>query len=244
MPNWCYNQEIIIGPKNEIKDLYTKLNVWASENYVKNGFGASWLGNIVYGAGFKRQDEDMETGLACRGSIVDDFDLEIDENNNTGIIRFASQTAWGAMPEMWFKIVEKFAPHCKYFFCSEEPGMMEYYTNDTENEYFTDEYRICGWYENEDSAAKYGNLDIIQEMLDAPYMDAKDLEDYLQDLFNLPNTPLETLIQKLEEANENGDFGEHNDISILCLKRYSNSYFLDQEEALRQWHIKRLKEMA
>lgn len=68
MPNWCSNEERIIGPKNEIVPLFQNIRKWTSKNYRENGFGNLWLGNIVLGAGFE-VDGNSENCLRCRGAL-------------------------------------------------------------------------------------------------------------------------------------------------------------------------------
>lgn len=146
MPNWCSNIIVIEeGNKPEIEKLGALIQKWTSQSYVKNGFGDNWLGNIVYGAGFKRSDEDKESGFKCRGSITD-----MDLNEEDGILCITTETAWGPMNEMWHAIIEKFAPNSFFQCCSEEPGN-EYFCIEEDKgctRYFQDDYFVEVWSEN------------------------------------------------------------------------------------------------
>ena len=78
MPNWCCNEERITGPREEILPLHKKLLEWTSRNYMENGFGHLWLGNIVLGAGFK-VDGNGKNYLHCRGALLEEPMLYDDE---------------------------------------------------------------------------------------------------------------------------------------------------------------------
>lgn len=140
MPNWCYNTIIIEeGNKPELENLYALIQKWTSQSYVKNGFGNKWLGNVVYGAGLKRSDEDEENGFKCRGRIID---MMLDEEN--GILDIKAETAWGPMNRMWHAIIEKFAPNSFFQGCSEESGNELYYIEEDKGctRYFKDDYFV------------------------------------------------------------------------------------------------------
>ena len=80
MPNWCYNQEVIAGPKEQVKPLYDNLVKWIHDDVTPNSFNNGWLGNIVWHAGL---EEDINTATwkhHCRGELVDEFDYS--ENDN------------------------------------------------------------------------------------------------------------------------------------------------------------------
>ena len=150
MPNWCSNREIIVGPKDEIHSLLNKLDEWTSKNYMENDFGTGWLGNIVLGAGFNIYDDDPKNGFSCRGSLNDNF--EIEDFPNESRITFGSLTAWAPMPEMWYAIIKKYAPHCKYYYASEEPGNEVYETNDAEGKFFPETIFVDVFYNDEENA--------------------------------------------------------------------------------------------
>ena len=140
MPNWCYNAIIIEeGNKPELEKLHTLIQNWTSQSFVENDFGDKWLGNIVYGAGLKRSDEDEDNGFKCRGSIID---MTLDEEN--GILDIKTETAWGPMNGMWHAIIEKFAPNSFFQCCSEESGTGLYYIEEDEGctRYFEHDYYV------------------------------------------------------------------------------------------------------
>lgn len=131
MPNWCYTNIIIDGPKKEVENLNKLLLKWTStESDIKNDFGKNWLGNIVRKAGL-----DWEK-VPCRG--------EIDLNKIDGIKRtyqnaeltFGTLTAWKPMHEMWHLILNKYAPHCNYTYLTEEWNDDLWETNDFNKKYF------------------------------------------------------------------------------------------------------------
>ena len=209
MPNWCYNSEKIAGPKTEIMPLYKKLNEWTSENFCDNGFGFSWLGNIVGFAGLKRSDEDTENGYRCRGSVIDGFDIE--EEDEEAIISFSSETAWAPMPGMWYALLRKYAPHCHYYYSSEEHGMCLYLSNDVGHRFFDEEYfvDVCWW--NRDKVPK-----IYTEEFDEDSSwdyDETSIRKSLQRILATEEQDMEKLLAAFEEKTEK-DLGDNAYIGI------------------------------
>jgi hypothetical protein len=106
------------------------------ESLVENGFGKSWLGNLVTLLG-----GDWNT-IYCRG---DWSDLTKDDDN--GALRFDTETAWNDPDEVVTFLQEKY-PSLEFYCITEEPGMGYYATNDTAGEYFPQRYTItpydCG----------------------------------------------------------------------------------------------------
>ena len=49
MPNWCFTSYVVTGEEKEVCDLYEKMLSLEEreESLVENGFGKSWLGNLV-----------------------------------------------------------------------------------------------------------------------------------------------------------------------------------------------------
>ena len=221
MPNWCSNEEVIEGPVNEIKSLYGKLNKWTSQNYVENGFGKGWLGNIVIGSGLKIIDDDPENGVHCRGSVEESYHT-CDGKTTTGFfiledentIRFHSMTAWGPMPEMWLRILENHAPNCNYYFMSEEPGMELYLSNDVDHLFFNDEFYVDVTYFNEDKVPeKY--VDIFT---DSSYDWTEDeLITAMQEITGSDEDDFHKLLEQFNEQ-ERADLAENGYVTINEIK--------------------------
>ena len=145
MPNWCFSQYHATGDKEQIKKLYSimdELECMKSPGLHENGFGSTWLGNLIIklGGDWKK--------IYCRGS----WDNLIYEN---GVISFSVESAWGELNEVRNFIEEKF-PDIKLYYQSEEPGMGIYVTNDDTGQFFPEEYYL--WVENGETDY-YDNLD-------------------------------------------------------------------------------------
>lgn len=130
MPNWCYTEYRITGPKKKVKALYNKMNQLENrkETLVPNGFGKTWLGNLVTSL-----KADWNT-ISCRG----EWDM-VDYDESDNVLSFSTSTAWGPCYET-FDLVEEKYPGIKIYYSSEEDGMGFYETNDREGRFFTGRY--------------------------------------------------------------------------------------------------------
>lgn len=132
MPNWANTSYIVIGDKSETRDLYNKMLSLETRktSLVKNGFGTTWLGNLVVKLGGDWKE------IYCRGS----WDaLDYDSENHS--ISFATETAWGEMLE-WRHFIESKYKTLKFWHITEESGMCFYETNDREGRFFPYRYVI------------------------------------------------------------------------------------------------------
>ena len=130
MPNWCYTSYVIDGKRKEVQSLFSKMNNLErrKKSLVDNGFGKTWLGNLVTKLGADWQK------VYCRGSWSD-----LDWNG--AILRFNTETAWGPMTEV-FKFIKSIYPSLEIYYMAEEDGNGVYCSNDVEGRYFRDRYRI------------------------------------------------------------------------------------------------------
>ena len=130
MPNWCYTSYVIDGKRKEVQSLFSKMNNLErrKKSLVDNGFGKTWLGNLVTKLGADWQK------VYCRGSWSD-----LDWNGS--ILRFNTETAWGPMTEV-FKFIKTIYPSLEIYYMAEEDGNGVYCSNDVEGRYFRDRYRI------------------------------------------------------------------------------------------------------
>ena len=176
MPNWCTTRITINhDDENKLKEFEKLINEWTSKNYMENGFGLQWLGNIVGNSGIGTIDKNLETDLRCRGSITwiecDDYQLLID-----------TETAWVPMLKMWVKLLEKYLPDAELIYSAEECGMGIYSTNDPclKDCYIMDCYDMedieSDWEASEETVRK-----ILQELLKTDETDVEKLIELLND---------------------------------------------------------------
>ena len=128
MPNWCYTSVKCTGNTEEIQDLYDRMKRLQEmkEPLKPNGFGTTWLGNLVEDLGVDFNN------VQCRGS----WDcLELDDD----ILSFTTETAWYRCTEVEDLIKEKY-PSIDIAFRCEEPGMAIYEKNN--NVFFPEDYIV------------------------------------------------------------------------------------------------------
>lgn len=134
MPNWCYtNITIDCDDEVRLKEFEEKLNGWMNHNYKDNGFGLTWLGNLVGNSGIRTVDECKDTDLCCRGSII------YTENFGTQLL-IDTETAWTPMLQLFEKLLEKYLPEAELIYSAEEPGGGILHTNDPDlsEKYYVD----------------------------------------------------------------------------------------------------------
>lgn len=130
MSNLSTTEYYVIGSRKEVSDLNKKMEKLENrkKSLVKNGFGNTWLGNLV-----KYLGGDWEN-VYCRGEWIS---REYNKENNT--LTFTTETAWREMNE-WRKFIESCYKTIRILFVTEEPGMGIYQTNDLEGIFFKAKY--------------------------------------------------------------------------------------------------------
>lgn len=128
MPNWCYTTCKVAGSQEEVQDFASKLKYLEElpESLVKNGFGKTWLGNLV-----TLFNEDWNE-ISCRGEWTD---VELDDNELT----IWMETAWSP-PFSLFDMIESKYETIKIYYLADEWDMNYHSTNDSEGKYFTERY--------------------------------------------------------------------------------------------------------
>lgn len=168
MPNWCSTAYAIEGDAKEVKKLYELMKGLQErkEPSVKNGFGTTWLGCLVDALGGDWNK------VWCRGEWhTPQFDGKV--------LRFSTMTAWSPCNETFDFVCEKF-PSLRYFYQSEEPGMVEYWTNDREGKYFPDRYiaDVCtgdGEYLIEYFTDRSGLFEWLEKIAERPVKSMRDV---------------------------------------------------------------------
>ncbi len=116
MPNWCSTTiEITHKDEGAVKELFDLINEWTSRNYMNNGFGEAWLGNIVGFSGIDEPRDDGDFSIKCRGVLTD-----IDYMGNKLLIY--ADTAWEPMLKMWVLIIYKYLQGAELLYTAQEPG--------------------------------------------------------------------------------------------------------------------------
>lgn len=134
MPNWCFTSIIFHGGKEEIEKLHSNIKEWTKENLMDNGFGPSWLGNILCGAGLGDRINSAESRIRCRGSLVHLDNIYEDDDNFAFSIQ--TETTWAPMVNMWDEIFKVMGyKSINYSFVSEEEGMSEFFVYDPYGDY-------------------------------------------------------------------------------------------------------------
>ena len=129
MPNWTTNKAVIVGPEEEIKSFYKKLEEWGSVNHSKfTDTGYNWIGNLVIGAGFV--DEKGKPTLKSRGEICE---RSLGEDQRIYVLY---TFAWDSGEDTWKSILEKVAPNCKFYYLTADISMGNVFTNDENMEVF------------------------------------------------------------------------------------------------------------
>lgn len=126
MPNWCSTDYYVLGSRKEIMDLSKRMERMENrkKSLINNGFGNTWLGNLVNNLG-----GDWEN-VYCRGVWMC---REWNKEKNT--LTFTTETAWQEMKE-WRKFIESCYKTIKILYVTEEPGMGIYKTNDLDEIFF------------------------------------------------------------------------------------------------------------
>lgn len=137
MPNWAYTQYHCDGDREKLQQLHSimaELESMKAPGLHDNGFGSTWLGNLVIKLGGDWNK------VYCRGSW-DNLLLHED-----GTVSFSVESAWDEPNEVREFIEKKFSD-IQIYYQTEESGMGIYKTNDDSGQYFPEKYYL--WIEDE-----------------------------------------------------------------------------------------------
>ena len=197
MPNWCFTSYVVTGDEKEVCDLYEKMRSLEEreESLVDNGFGKTWLGNLVTLLG-----GDWNT-IYCRG---DWSDLTKDDDN--GALRFDTETAWCDADETIAFLQEKY-PNLEFYFIAEEPGMGYYATNDTAGEYFPQRYTVLPY----DSGEEY------------QYEEGEE-QAFFDEITNLTGCKVNSFEEVEKAVHEYNEQHEDEEIYVKIFRTKPNKY--------------------
>lgn len=145
MPNWCDTTYAFIGSEADLDDFEARINEYTARDFRENGYGTSWLGNVIHGFGHN------ETEIGCRGWIED-----IQRESSTHL-QICTQTAWTELVAMWDIICHhNYDDRISYVYRAEEPSNGHFINTDSSGEYFPEKYLIDAYLED------YEDLDIVE----------------------------------------------------------------------------------
>lgn len=193
MPNWSNTAYVVEGDAKEVQSLYDLMQELQDmeKPTIENGFGTTWLGCLVDALG-----EDWEN-VDCRGSW-NGLELVGD------ILKFNTETAWSPCDETLELILKKF-PSLRYYYRTEEPGMVIYETNDSEGKYFPERYVL-------------NVLTPEKEYFNEYFEELKNVFEWMEEEFKQPIASL-TDIDRLVEKWE-----KQYDGAICCLNKFEVVY--------------------
>lgn len=186
MPNWCFTSLVVRGDENEVRDLYEKMKSLEDreETLVPNGFGKTWLGNLVTVLGGDWNE------VRCRGEW---FNLALIDDEC--VLRFDTESAWTHPEELIDFLLEKY-PGVDIYFRAEEPSMAIYLTNDVDGLYFADRYALS------------------QGDSDPEYYSPGEEKEFLRDLSKMIGKEINNIGDVWEEVYEYNSEHEDNWIDV------------------------------
>jgi hypothetical protein len=175
MPNWCYTSYVIEGDKKELEDLHNRIRSLQNlpEPEQAYSFGKLWLKNVLELFG------DIPEGMYYRGNIVDYPEL-------SDVLRFQTMTAWADMNGVWDSVLSHYES-LHYYYSSEEPGCILYYTNDEDGTYF-ERYLVDDWGEGQE----YYNTE-------------EEVIAYVSERLGIALTSWESMEKELEKYNDKNE---------------------------------------
>ena len=134
MPNWCSTSIAVFGNKDNIRELYSKLEEIKKENRVENGFSNLWEGNLldIYGIDWK--------SVHCRGEIEDYYMQKTYEGKE--YLRISQNDAWSPNTDYLYEIFKKAGYDVDLVYLAEEPGCLLFENADSTGLFFKEEYKI------------------------------------------------------------------------------------------------------
>lgn len=197
MPNWCDTTFAFIGSEADLDDFEERVNEYTAQNFRENGFGTSWLGNVVHGFGHD------ETATYCRGWIED-----IQRMSPTHL-QICTQTAWSELTEMWDTIChDNYDDRISYVYRAEEPGNGYFANTDSSGEYFPEKYLVDAYLEDYEGldAEWYEYYETLEGMLNGASQALKRKVNYLKEL---------RLIARYISDNSDNSFLSINEFSFV-----------------------------
>lgn len=193
MPNWCNTTIKFHGNKKEIEDFHNKLDSFTKQNYMENGFGYCWLGNILCGVGLgERIGAKDDTAIRCRGCVSYLGEVECTDNDYTFILDMES--AWTPAIKMWTETIKALKyGSIEFSYVAAEFNLGLYAIYDPFDDW-PDRYCINGFIAGEDE----NNTDLVNLQSGGPYTTQEQIVKALQRFLKTEETDYKKLKNQAE----------------------------------------------
>lgn len=200
MPNWCFTEYTFFGNSESVVDFAKRVTKYIERDFMKNGFGNSWLGNVCLGFDITTPEE-LEAGESprCRGSITIMDDV-IEESE----FRLSTETAWEPMHQMWDMIIEKFycdengEPTLFYEYVAEESGC-GLYEKSRNSQYYPQKYYLDFDSESFFPESDEELFDLMEDLTGKKFTTAKECMEYITKLSEESDDKWYSLNEYIEE---------------------------------------------
>lgn len=211
MPNWCVQNWILRGPKEDVQRFCDKVNSCLTRPGRENGFGKYWLGNLCECFGYDYDELEKKSTPGLRGT----FDPEPDQmatlmcpesepiaispiafNDELFSVHFSITHAWG--PSDWFQnmVDEQFPTLTQCWKATDEFGNFHYCRNG--DAFGLKKYQIYSWEKDEEM-----NFDEGEEQQAVDFI--KKVTNGVLDLKPEELNESEDFYSKLNDYNEEHD---------------------------------------
>ena len=199
MPNWCNTNMYFYGEESIILDFHKKLTKWinADESICENGFGVSWLGNILgytFGKDFVKEHE-YDDNINFRGWVEFLDTPEKHKEKDVWLFNVTMKSAWYPHITMWYLVIEKLYgknANINIAYSAEETGMRLYCLYDPDHIIYDTEnvYRVDAW----DAKCRFGLEECLCEYEEG------ELIEVIKDFFNISCT--KDMLNDTDKLNE------------------------------------------
>lgn len=149
MPNWAITTYKIEGEQSVLEEINQLITDFQSGHRSIEGAAPDWEGNIIKALGIPEEESYL------RGF----FQFHELEN---GVLTITAEEAWGDTD--FRHLLRKKYPQLRIYYITEEDGLEYYATNDSEEKYFSDRFRLSScidedyqyeYFQTKEDALKY-----------------------------------------------------------------------------------------
>lgn len=156
-------------------------------------------------------DEEGNPTVSCRGNITS-YEYE------DGSIYFNTETAWSALPEIWFAIREKFSLNVEISYYSEESGMGYFEKHDSTGVFADCEYFVDFYCENDEDEEFLSSFRTFYE--DGSTRSEEDVREFLSCFLNLEESDDNETYELIEWFYSEVDNKKKDENTFVRIEQY------------------------